>query len=62
MGLFGITKNCDSQSATMISHVQIQLKKERRYSGEKKVGRAMVNKESIGGIETSKYNGFSLAD
>ena len=30
--------------------------------GEKEAGRAIVNKESIGGIESSKHSGFSLAD
>ena len=32
------------------------------YRGEKEVGKAVVNKEAIGGIECLKYSGFSLAE
>lgn len=30
--------------------------------GQKKAGRAVVNKEPIGGFESLKYSGFSLAE
>ena len=32
------------------------------YRGGKEAGRAIVNVESIGGIESSKHSGFSLAE
>ena len=64
MGLFGISKilqygvcNHDEPRAS-----PPQQGEEGSYRREKEVGRAIVNKESIGGIENSRYSGFSLAE
>lgn len=63
MGLFRISKelqfrvcNRGEPSASLQ-----QQEKKLFFTGEEEVGRAVVNKESIGGIKSLKDRGFSLA-
>ena len=61
MGLFGISKELQSR---VCNHGEPRAKRRGKllYYGEKEVGRAIVNEESIGGIESLKYSDFSLAE
>lgn len=65
MNLFGTAKNCNSGSATRAGYVQVWSSKGKRkpfYTGEEEFGRAVINEESTGGIESSKCGGLSLAE
>ena len=48
----------------MVSSTRVSTARSRELfqRGQKKAGRAVVNKEPSGGIESLKYSGFSLAE
>ena len=69
MSLFGVSKELQLGSATMMSHmfVPTQQREESSLKEGKRKGRGRavgftVNKKPIRGTESSKYSGFSLAE
>lgn len=60
----GSAKNCNLESAAMVSHLQVLYTRrgELFRKGKQEGVRAVVNQESTGGRENLKCSDFSLAE
>ena len=57
MGLLGVSEELQCGVCILVSHTQV-TRKELFYRKGKELGRAMVNKDSTGRSESSKYSPF----